>query len=80
LRSTVADPANRMAIASLRLKELKQGDIQSVRDLVNYVEELEEDWPTLTPEEDKAWRLLNSLRPELRREVLRENKAITSRE
>jgi hypothetical protein len=47
---------------------------------VNYVEELEEDWPTLIPEEDKAWRLLNSLRPELRREVLRENKAITSRE
>jgi rubrerythrin len=80
LRSTVADPANRMAIASLRLKELKQGETQSVRDLVNYVEELEEDLPVLTPEEDKAWRLLNSLKSELRREVLRENKAITSRE
>jgi hypothetical protein len=44
------------------------------------VKELEEDWPTLTFKEDKAWRLLNSLRPELRREVLRENKVITSRE
>jgi hypothetical protein len=54
LRNTVADPANRMAIASLRLKELKQGDIQSIRDLVNYVEELEKDWPILTPEENKA--------------------------
>jgi hypothetical protein len=43
-----------MAIASLRLKELKQGEIQSVRDLVNYVEKLEEDWLTLTPEKDKA--------------------------
>jgi hypothetical protein len=59
---------------------LKQEETQSVRDLVNYVEELEEDWPILTLEEDKAWRLLNSLRPELRHEVLRENKAITSRE
>jgi hypothetical protein len=68
-----------MTIASLRLKKLKQGDTQSVRDLVNYVEKLEKDWPTLTPEKDKTWRLLNSLRPELRREVLRENKAITSR-
>jgi hypothetical protein len=69
-----------MAIASLRLKELKQGDTQSVRDLVNYVEELKENWPTLTLKKDKAWRLLNSLRPKLRREVLRENKTITSKE
>jgi len=43
-----------MAIASLRLKELKQEDTQSVRDLVNYVKELKEDWPTLTFEKDKA--------------------------
>jgi hypothetical protein len=69
-----------MAIASLRLKELKQGDTQSVRDLVNYVKELKEDWPTLTLKKDKAWRLLNNLRPKLRREILRENKTITSRE
>jgi hypothetical protein len=44
------------------------------------VKELEKDWPILIPEKDKAWRLLNSLRPELRRKILRENKAITSRE
>jgi hypothetical protein len=44
------------------------------------VEELEEDWPILTLKKDKAWRLLNSLKPELRREVLRENKVITSKE
>jgi hypothetical protein len=43
-----------MAIASLRLKELKQGEIQSVRDFVNYVKELEKDWPTLILEKDKA--------------------------
>jgi hypothetical protein len=69
-----------MTIASLRLKKLKQGNIQSVRDLVNYVKELEENWPTLTPKKDKAWKLLNSLRSELRREILRENKVITNRE
>jgi hypothetical protein len=69
-----------MAITSLRLKKLKQGNTQSVRDLVNYVKKLKKDWPTLTPEKNKAWRLLNSLRSELRRKVLRENKTITSRE
>jgi hypothetical protein len=43
-----------MAIASLRLKKLKQGETQPVRDLVNYVEKLKKDWPILTPEKDKV--------------------------
>jgi hypothetical protein len=44
------------------------------------VEELEEDLLSLTPSEERAWRMLNALRPEIRHDVLRENKTITSRE
>jgi len=79
-KSLVADPANRMADASLRLKNLVQRDTQSVREIATMVEELEEDLLSLTPGEERAWRMLNALRPEIRREVLRENKTITSRE
>ena len=79
-KSLVADPANRMADASLRLKNLVQSENQSVRDIATIVEELEEDLLTLSPGEECAWRILNALRPEIRREVLRENRTITSRE
>lgn len=79
-KSLVADPANRMADASLRLKNLVQGENQSVRDIATTVEELEEDLLALSPGEQRAWRMLNALRPEIRREVLRENRTITSRE
>lgn len=33
-------------------------------------EELEEDLLSLTPSEERAWRMLNVLRPEIRRDVL----------
>ena len=79
-KSLVADPANRMADASLRLKNLVQRENQSVRDIATTVEELEEDLLALSPGEERAWRMLNALRPEIRREVLRENRTITSRE
>jgi hypothetical protein len=79
-KSLVADPANRMADASLRLKNLVQSENQSVRDIATTVEELEEDLLALSPGEERAWRMLNALRPEIRREVLRENRTITSRE
>ena len=69
-----------MADASLRLKSLIQRETQSVREIATMVEELEEDLLVLTPGEERAWRMLNALRPEIRREVLRENRIITSRE
>ena len=69
-----------MADASLRLKNLVQRENQSVRDIATTVEELEEDLLALSPGEERAWRMLNALRPEIRREVLRENRTITSRE
>ena len=69
-----------MADASLRLKNLVQSENQSVRDIATTVEELEEDLLALSPGEERVWRMLNALRPEIRREVLRENRIITSRE
>jgi hypothetical protein len=80
LKSLIADPANALAYASLRLKEAKQKRGQSVRDLVSYIEQLERDIPEQTKQEREAWYLLNSLHPEIRREVMRENKEIRSRE
>jgi hypothetical protein len=79
-RTLVADPANRMAYSSLRLKTVQQKENQTVRDLVNYIEELEKDIPAQTEQEKKAWQLLNSLAPAIRREVMKENKTITSRD
>jgi hypothetical protein len=80
LKSLIADPANALAYASLRLKEARQKKGQSVRELVEYIEQLERDIPEQTKQEREAWYLLNSLHPEIRREVMRENKEITSRE
>jgi hypothetical protein len=79
LRNTIADPANRMANASLRLKKAEQQEGQSARQFSSYIEELEEDIPEISEEERRAWVLLNGLRPALRTGVLRENKVISSR-
>ena len=67
-----------MAIASLKLKELRQGAL-SVRQLVTAIEELEDEVPILSEEEQKAWVLLNCLEPELRTTVLREERAVSTR-
>jgi hypothetical protein len=73
-------PANRLGVASLRLKHLVQGERQSARDLVTYVEGLQQDIPALSTEELRAWTMLNYPRGDIRKEVLRENHTISSRE
>ena len=75
----VVDPVNRLSYATIRMKEAKQKKDQSVRDFVKYIEELEKDIPAWDLQRKEAWDLLNGLRPEIRIEVLRENKDITSR-
>ena len=50
LRDMVQDPANRMALASLKLKELRQAQL-SVRELVTAIEELEDEIPNLSVKE-----------------------------
>ncbi|KAL2399170.1 hypothetical protein ABEF95_000260 [Exophiala dermatitidis] len=78
LRDMVQDPANRMADASLKLKNLRQENL-SVRQLVSAIEDLEDEVPDLTVEEQKAWILINCLRPDLRSAVLRESPEIRTR-
>lgn len=80
LRNMLQDPANRMSAATLKLKEARQGDNQSVREFANYLDELEEDIPDMSQEETRAWSLLNGLRGEVRSGVLREEREIRSRE
>jgi hypothetical protein len=70
---------NRMDTASLRLKKAEQKKGQTAREFANYIEELEEDIPEMGIDEQRAWVLLNGLRPAIRTGVLRENKTITSR-
>ena len=79
LRNTIADPANRMGNASLRLKRAEQYVGQSARQFASYIEELEEDIPEISYEEQRAWTLLNGLRAPIRSGVLRENQTILSR-
>jgi hypothetical protein len=75
----IQDPANRMSVTTLKLKEAKQGGDQSVRDFANFLDELEEDIPEMSHEEQHAWLLLNGLRQEVRSGVLREEREIRSR-
>jgi Zinc knuckle len=51
-----------------------------VRDFANFLDELEEDIPEMSYEEQRAWSLLNGLRREVRSGVLREEREIRSRE
>jgi hypothetical protein len=76
----IQDPANRISVVILRLKEARQGKKQSVREFANFLDELEEDIPEMSHEQQRAWSLLNGLRRDVRSEVLREEREIRSRE
>jgi predicted nucleic acid-binding protein len=78
LRNRIADPANRIGTASLRLKKAEQRESQSARQFASYIEELE-DISDMRYEERRAWVLLNRLKPEIRTNVLLENRVITTR-
>ena len=80
LRTTLADPAVRMAEALQALYSFKQGEHQRVRELVTEIERLEEDIPEMSEEVRKAWILLLAVKPATRTSVLSEHKEITSRE
>jgi hypothetical protein len=80
LGDMIQDPVNRMGSALLALKRLQQREHQSVRELLSYIEELEEDIPELSVEEQRAWALLNALHSGLRAAVLREERVIRTRD
>jgi hypothetical protein len=50
LRDMIQDPANCMSVATLRIKQARQGEGQSVRKFANYIEELEDDILEMTEE------------------------------
>jgi hypothetical protein len=78
LRNMIQDPANRMGIALLAIKEAVQ-ETRSAREFATYLDELEDDVPPLSQEELRAWTLVNGLRPALRTAVLREEREIRNR-
>jgi hypothetical protein len=79
LRTLVADPENRLAAATLELKESRQKSGQTVRELQQHIDEVEGNIPKDMPEEQRrAYQLLNSLQPALRTHVLRQQEKITS--
>jgi hypothetical protein len=79
LRTIVADPENRLAASTLRLKECRQKPGQTARQLQQFIDELEGDIPRdITDERRRAYQLLNSLRPDLRTHVLRQQEKITT--
>jgi hypothetical protein len=43
LQDMIQDSANRMSSVTLKLKEAKQGERQSIREFANWLEEIEED-------------------------------------
>jgi hypothetical protein len=47
----IQDPMNHISAATLMLKEAKQGDRQSIREFMNYLEKLEEDIPEISYKE-----------------------------
>ena len=80
LRTTLADPAVRMAEALQTLYSFQQGEKQKVQELLIEIECLEEDIPEMLEEVRKAWILLLAIKPKIRTSVLSEHKEITSRE
>jgi hypothetical protein len=50
LRDMIQDPANRMSVATLRIKQARQGEGQSVREFANYIKELKDDILEMTEE------------------------------
>jgi len=75
LHNLVADPANRKVTAYEKLKEIKQADGQTVRDLRSAIELLEQDIAPRSSEEE-AYALFTALRPNLQKEVLRELRGV----
>ena len=78
LQCQLADPANHMTYASLKLKNSQQRKEQTIHNFASYLNELNDDLSEMTHEEWRAWELLNDLQFEIQCEIMRENKTIMS--
>lgn len=76
LRDTLKAPNQRTLESTLALKEMKQRDSQSCKDLYIYMCELENNIPTMSEEQRRAWTLVNALKPELRSRIVRDLQVI----
>jgi len=65
----------------LELLERRRLEVQrkKAREFANYLEELEEDIPEMSAEQQRAWSLLNALRSDLRAAIIKEEREIKSR-
>jgi hypothetical protein len=54
LQDIIQDSTNCISVATLRIKQVRQGEGQSVREFVNYIKELEDDILEITEEQLRA--------------------------
>lgn len=76
LRDTLKAPNQRILESTLALKEMRQRENQTSKELYVYMCELENNIPTMTEEQRRAWVLVNGLRPALRSRVIRDLQTI----
>ena len=76
LRDSLKAPNQRILESTLALKEMRQRDNQSCKDLYIYMCELENNIPTMNEDQRRAWTLINALRPDLRSRVVRDLQVI----
>ena len=78
LRDSLKAPNQRVLESTLAIKEMRQRESQTCKDVYIYMCELENNIPTMTVEQQRAWTLINALRPELRSRIVRDLPAIDS--
>jgi hypothetical protein len=78
LRDSLKAPNQRTLESTLALKEMRQREGQSCKDLYIYMCELENNIPSMTEEQQRAWALINALKPDLRSRVVRDLQTIDS--
>jgi hypothetical protein len=78
LRDSLKAPNQRILESTLALKDMRQRTGQTCKDLYIYMTELENNIPTMSEDQRRAWMLINALRPELRSRVVRDLQTIDS--
>lgn len=78
LRDSLKAPNQRTLESTLAIKEMRQREGQTCKDLYIYMCELENNIPTMTDDQRRAWSLINALRPDLRSRVVRDLQTIDS--
>jgi hypothetical protein len=76
LRDSLKAPNQRILGSTLALKEMRQREKQTCKELYIYMCELENNIPTMNDDRRRAWALVNALRSELRSRVVRDLQSI----